>query len=535
MATTSGSRGWPWVALAGLLVLIGAGVFASRFLGKTGDDSPPRPGPPEGSAEVAAQVHQFCGAACHAYPPPDAFPRRHWRHEVEQGFHFFEKSSLALQAPPVESVVRYYESRAPEELAVPEWKPAGHPLPGRFERRYPGQYVPGAFAVSNVNLVRLPEPGKPAAPGAAPLDVLACDMGAGLVMRLRPSEAAPAWKVLARHAADPAAPANPAHAEVVDLDGDGLPDVLVADLGSFPPTDDRCGRVVWLRGRPDGSFTPVPLLDNVGRVADVQAADFRGTGKLDLVVAVFGWQQTGEVLFLENQTTDWRKPRFVPRTLDPRHGTIHVPVADLNGDGKPDFVALISQEHETVVAFLNEGDGKFRKETLYAAPHPAYGSSGIQLVDLDGDGDLDVLYTNGDILDEPHLFKPYHGVQWLENKGGLKFEHHPLAPMYGVHRAVAADLFGSGRKDVVAVSFLPDDKFPDRRKRQADALIVLEQVAPGKFERHSLETVDCDHATCAVGDLYGTGRLDLVVGNFNSRATDSPVTVWKNMGPAKHP
>ena len=106
-------------------------------------------------------------------------------------------------------------------------------------------------------------------------------------------------------------------------------------------------------------------------MADVQAADFRGTGKLDLVVAVFGWHDAGEILLLENQTTDWAKPKFVPRVLDDRHGAIHVPVADLNGDGKPDFVALIAQEHETVVAFLNEGGGKFRKETLYRPRTPA--------------------------------------------------------------------------------------------------------------------------------------------------------------------
>jgi hypothetical protein len=220
----------------------------------------------------------------------------------------------------------------------------------------------------------------------------------------------------------------------------------------------------------------------------------------------------------------------VPREIDGRHGTIHVPVADLNGDGRPDFVALISQEHETVVAFLNEGGGRFRAQALWSAPHPGWGSSGIQLVDLDGDGKLDVLYTNGDVLDRPYLFKPYHGVQWLRNKGGLRFEHRPLTPMYGAHRAVAADLFGTGRPAVVAVSFLPANHFPDRRKRKADAVVVLEQTAPGKFERHSLATVDCDHVTCAVGDLYGTGRPDIVVGNFTSQATDLPVTIWKNMG-----
>src|SRR5207248_2898239 len=107
---------------------------------------------------------------------------------------------------------------------------------------------------------------------------------------------------------------------------------------------------------------------------------------------------------------DWARPAFEPHVIDKRHGAIHVPVADLNNDGKPDFVALIAQEHEEICAYINEGNFRFRVEKLYVAPHPAYGSSGIQMVDLDGDGHIDILYTNGDVLDAPYLLKPYHQV-----------------------------------------------------------------------------------------------------------------------------
>ncbi|MDB5309320.1 MAG: repeat protein [Gemmataceae bacterium] len=515
---------WWWAVP--LVVAIGGGAWGVLKLSRGTDSSmpPPPPAVQSAPADIAAQVHTFCGGSCHAYPPADTFPRRHWRTEVERGFRFFERSGMAMTAPPIESVIRYYEDRAPDELPPAVCPPASHPLGLRFEPvSYPNPAGAGRPAVSNVNVVRLPVPGQPAGAGRDRPAVLACDMQGGRVMLLRPADPAPAWQVLARVP-------HPAHAEVVDLDRDGIPDILVADLGSFPPTDRRCGSVVWLRGRPDGSFTPIKLLENVGRVADVRAADFRGTGKLDLVVGVFGLIETGEILLLENRTTDWEKPVFVPRQVDARHGAIHVPVADLDGDGKPDFVALIAQEHEMVVAYLNDGAGGFRKQTLYAAPHPGYGSSGIQLVDLNADGKLDVLYTNGDILDEPYLLKPYHGVQWLENTGGLKFEHRPIAPMYGAHNAVAADFFGTGRPAVVAVSFLPGDKFPDRETRKADAVMLLEQVAPGKFERHSLAAVECDAVVCAAGDLYGTGRPDVVVGNFSSTRTDHPVTIWKNLG-----
>jgi hypothetical protein len=72
-----------------------------------------------------------------------------------------------------------------------------------------------------------------------------------------------------------------------------------------------------------------------------------------------------------------------------------VPVADLDGDGRPDFVALFSQEHETVVAFLNVGGLRFEPRVIYAAPHPAFGSSGS----TGGPGDRDVLLSNGDSTD----------------------------------------------------------------------------------------------------------------------------------------
>jgi hypothetical protein len=474
------------------------------------------------AAATSTEVHRFCGS-CHNYPPADSFPRSYWHEEVSKGYSFYEMptpESRAVHAqhipvPPMNSVVRYYEERAPETLSLLPQADQG-PAPVSFTRTecpVPGQLA--SPAVSNVNLVHLSDPRK--------LDLLACDMRQGRVMAMKPYEKSPHWQTLATLP-------NPCHTAVVDLDGDGIKDILVACLGSFTPTDAATGSVVWLKGRADGTYQPITLLSGVGRVADVEAADFNGDGKLDLVVGVFGWQTTGEILYLENQTTDWHHPRFARHVLDTRHGTIHVPVCDLNGDGKPDFVALISQEHETVVAFLNDGHGNFHKETIYTAPHPAYGSTGIQVVDLDGDGKPDVLYTNGDILDKPYLLKPYHGIHWLRNRGRFPFEDHLLTSMCGVHRAVAADFRGTGRLDIVAVSFLPKDAFPDRKKFNLDSVIYLEQTKPGQFVRHSLEAIHCDHATCAAGAWDGDGHVHFVTGNFClSENVTNPVsvTLWK--------
>jgi hypothetical protein len=509
--TSWARRVWPW-----LVALAAGGAAATLLLLRApGRGRPPPPAATRlNNGQLVADVHRFCGH-CHRYPPPDTFPRRAWRMEVGRGYQFYENSGLALHPPPLDEVVRYYEERAPEQLSLPVFSPPNHPPAARFERYgFPG---PAAEPkISNVNITCLSDSQRP--------ELIACDMRHGHVMAFCPWEPEPGWRVLGNVP-------NPAHVEVIDLDGDGVKDLLVANLGSFPPTDSRCGSVVWLRGGEDGKYSPYTLLDNVGRVADVRAADFRGTGKLDLIVACFGWNEVGEIILLENHTTDWSQPHFVPRVLDTRHGTIHVPVIDLNGDGRPDFVALISQEHETVVAFINEGNGEFAPKTLFTGAHPGLGSSGIELVDLNGDGRPDILYTHGDVLDQPYLLKPYHGVDWLENKGDLNFEHHELTTMFGVHRALAADFCGRGLKDIIAVAFLPEEGFPQRSAQKLDAVILLEQARPGEFVRHTLETVTCDHVSCALGDLYGSGRMDVAIGNFGG--SDTPVTIWKNIGAAK--
>jgi hypothetical protein len=516
---------WAYVlALVGVAVAAAVGVTYQSLAPKP-IPQPSAKAPPVAVADQAseAKIHAFCGK-CHAYPKPELFARKHWRAEVRQAYNFLRGSSLGSDYPPLEAVVRHYEEQADEEL--PFERPPSAP-PGTYPVKLDRSAVPPPHwidhsSASNVNLVSLFDPKR--------LDILTCDLHSGWVSAYRPYTSPPSWRKIGQVE-------NAAHAEVVDLDGDGIKDVIVADLGNFTPTSAPCGRVVWFRGQADGTFTPITLLKNVGRVADVQAADFNGDGKLDLIVAVFGWGETGEVIYLENQTTDWDHPKFVPHVIDERHGSIHVPVADLNGDGKPDFVALISQEHETIVAYLNDGHGHFTKRELYTAQNPAYGSSGIQLVDLNGDGKVDILYTNGDVLDEPYVLRPYHSIQWLENKGDLKFEHHKIAPMYGAMRAVAVDLQGNGRKDILAVSWMPEMYFPQRNELDLDAAILLEQKEGGKFERHSLIRKTCDYLTCCAGDVYGDGRNHLVIGSFSMGKTISPdaLVFWKNLGPRNAP
>jgi hypothetical protein len=464
------------------------------------------------------EVQRLC-AACHAYPPPETLPRSAWRKEVKQGYDFLRASALPGDFPALESIALYYERRAPERLPSIAQSASTTP-PVRFEKRGTGWIprLPPHPAVANANLSALFSNGKQ--------ELLLCETRFNSVLVLRPYQPGPGGTVLQQV---PAA----CHTTVCDLNRDGFQDVLVASLGNFFPTDDKVGKVLWLRAAADGQFKAMPILDGIGRVSDVQVGDFNGDGRLDLVVAVFGWRTAGEILYLENRTMDWMTPEFKSHVVDSRHGAIHVPVVDLNLDERPDFLALLSQEHETVVAYLNEGEGDFRQQTIYAAPHPGYGSSGIEIVDLDGDRDLDVLLTNGDTLDRPYVLKPYHGVQWLENEGKFPYTHHHLAAMHGASRAVAADFDGDGDQDVAAVGFLPSLQFPEREKLRLPAVVLLEQQARTKFAMHVLETGTCDHFSCAAGDWDNDGRVDLAVANFSwqgSQPIHDAAVLWRNAG-----
>jgi hypothetical protein len=151
----------------------------------------------------------------------------------------------------------------------------------------------------------------------------------------------------------------------------------------------------------------------------------------------------------------------------------------------------------------------------------------MQLVDLDHDGDVDILYTNGDNLDLSSIIpRPYHGVQWLENKGNLDFVWHDIYRCYGAYCAVAGDLNNDGHLDIVVTTLFNDWHDPKRA-----SLLWLENDGTQHFTPHSIATQPTHLISAAVGDIDGDGRLDIVTcGMYGFRPYDrvERVTLWKN-------
>ena len=496
-------------------VRLAAGGFSSELPQPTDEEA------------LETRIREAC-TQCHEWTPPEILPKKEWPSLIQRKFRLANITLLQSHNKPIWEidalqVASYFRSKAPAQLDTPRWaaKRGGAEL--RFSRRLlPGKTVRGLQpGAANVRLLELfsdlegPE-------------LVVSDMISGWVSWTDPDDGRMDLHPIAKLT-------NPCHAEAVDLDRDGRTDLLIADLGWPKPTDQRTGSVAWLRRTGKREFEVHRLLTGLGRVADVQAADFDGDRDLDVIVAEFGWRTMGGIHYLENGS-DPEKPSnlaagdFRSLELDDRAGAIHIPVVDLDRDGRPDFLALLSQEHEAVVAFLNRGPGAFEKKTLFTAPHPHWGSSGLELVDLDQDGDLDVLFTHGDTLDAGAEMRPYHGLSWLENKGDLSFVHHWVDSYYGALRAEAGDLDGDGDLDLVAVSYFPNLTEEVRRRYNLSGVVWYEQTQPRTFQPRSLADIPCDYITLALGDIDGDGRTDIILGNFGQAREDVEwelVQIWR--------
>jgi hypothetical protein len=318
----------------------------------------------------------------------------------------------------------------------------------------------------------------------------------------------------------------PAHVEAVDFDLDGDLDLVVAVLGMLFPNNDRIGSVVILEQIGDSTFAKHVVAERIVRVSDARAGDLDGDGDMDLAVAQFGYDD-GETRWIEN-LGGWR---FESHMLQSLSRSINCEIVDLEKDGDLDIVLLVSQEWEEIYVFLNDGKGHFESRLIYGSSNDDFGSSGISLSDLDQDGDTDILYTNGDAFDYiPPRPRPWHGVQWLENRGDLEFEFHRIADFAGAYNAQPVDVDHDGDLDLFVSSAFNLWKNPE-----AQSLIWLENDGKMQFTRHDLAGIPTHILALDTGDFNGDGEVDLVSGGMHVYPPFDRmgrVVLWTNNWPA---
>lgn len=316
----------------------------------------------------------------------------------------------------------------------------------------------------------------------------------------------------------------PAHVDIIDFDKDGDKDIIVGVLGMLFPNNDRIGSVVILENDGQQHFKKHLVVEKIARVSDVRAGDLDNDGDMDLAVAQFGYDD-GETRWIEN-LGNWE---FRSHMLQHLSGPVNVEIVDIDNDNDLDIISLVSQEWEEIYCFVNDGQANFEPKLLFGSSNPDYGSSGISLCDLDQDNDVDILYTNGDAFDYiPPQGRPWHGVQWLENKGDLDFEFHRLCSFTGATNVRPADLDNDGDVDLVAVS-----AFNLWDRPESLSFIWLENDGDTQFTWREI-TRDPTHLLCCeAGDFNNDGLTDVITGGMHTYPPYDRlgrITLWLNQG-----
>lgn len=476
----------------------------------------PRVGIP---AEERASVEKFC-ADCHRLPLAESFPRSHWPEEVQQGFDLYALSERTDLSPPsAAATIRYFQAGAPEALLIPPaFERHDTPSPVTFQALpLSAEAIGQNPAIADIKVLPGPQ-------GSNAVDLLTTDMRSGEIRRWSLVGPKVSTRVIARGS-------SPCRLTAVSP-ASGFPSRwLVGDLGGFMPEDHHRGRVCAVDdAAPDAPAADVSLVAaDLARVVEVTPFDYDADGRTDLLVAEFGWRQTGSLCVLlaggEGASEGFDDRRQI---IDPRAGAIGVRTADIDGDGRDDIVAAFAQEHETVDVWFQSGAGTYEHREIIRFPDPSFGSSGFELIDLDADGRIDILHTNGDTLDSG-LAKPTHGIRCLFNLGEGRFRSQEIARMPGASQASAADIDGDGDLDIVACSLLP--AAGTHPAGTFDSILWFENGGSGTYLPHRIQRNHCDHAAFALADLNGDGRIDLLTGTWEAAESQRPtwaLEVWLN-------
>jgi hypothetical protein len=295
-----------------------------------------------------------------------------------------------------------------------------------------------------------------------------------------------------------------------DLDGDGDLDVFFAN-GEWDPAKGVANEV-WLnqgglQGGTPGSFARGWTQSTDLSVSEsVALGDLDGDGDLDAFIGTSNdetnrvWLNQGDATF----SAGWVEGSD-PSEYD---ATYDVALGDLDGDGDMDAWA---GNHGLNRVWLNEGGvqggtmGTFRVGWAQVSD-PAQ-SKGVELGDLDGDGDLDAAVANAESVD----------VIW-RNDGPSKFSRIALSSeSLSSQDVTLGDLDGDGDLDAhVTTRFAPDQVW---RNEGSLVFTKTQGLEAAIFDPYMKSEPGYG---VALGDVDGDGDLDSVV------ATSRMVAVWLN-------
>ena len=304
---------------------------------------------------------------------------------------------------------------------------------------------------------------------------------------------------------------NPQSVSAVDVNGDGKPDLIVANLEGHEVS-------VLLNTTVPGAATPSFAAQQhfaVGNFSySVTAADVNGDGKPDLIVTNFS---DNTVSVLPNTTTPGATtPSFAAQqAFAVGSGSTSVTASVINGDGKPDLI-VANYNSNTVSALLNFTAPGAAILTFATQQSFATGMNpqSVTVADVNGDGKPDLMIAN-----------------YSDNTVSVLLNTVPpptaAAPAFTAPQSfpsgsdpevvTAVDVNGDGKRDLIVANAFDNT-----------VSVLLSTTAPGAATASfaAQQTFAAGNAPRSVvaSDLNGDGKPDLVVANYN----DNTVSVLFN-------